>query len=469
MTECILKERGYFWWNEQCIPDGAFAPSGCVVGTLTVDGNGKSRLELDGVLDDGRNNRIETLFWQNLSKKCIQGILKDSNQSVLLLGLRSAGKRFTGNGISCENFEAASCLVGSQEFSPEELKFDKLEIKLTGFEEWLGLRNIKFSQSQTCISVEYNLPCADSYRLDDGTLKIKYENTGLGFDAYTSQTNKINFEEIAILQFEPTQRYLLDEMRNEYVLMQELFILLTGSNYSLDWPCLKIGNLSYRYYFEGYTRSVAVPRRYECLTEFSQLKSEFGSIVCKYKEKRNELRAGFNLYLAVRRGIDMYVEHRFVSLIWGLESMHREKPPEKNPKLEEKVKRIIGSINGEKDKCWLEGKLKHATEPQLKDRLLDLFSSFELPFGIDKGRLQLFCEECAKARNKVSHSGEISNNNNRDDLVGLDRKSAIFEYLYHAILLLEIGISPDLLEQDLSNVHYSTGAKYWLREALIGP
>lgn len=45
----ILQERGRFWWHEELIPSGYFAPESAITGLLTVEA-GKIALELDGIL-----------------------------------------------------------------------------------------------------------------------------------------------------------------------------------------------------------------------------------------------------------------------------------------------------------------------------------------------------------------------------------------------------------------------------------
>ena len=45
----ILEETGYFWWSDLTIPTGYVAPEAAVVGKLTIDEEGQSHLELEGV------------------------------------------------------------------------------------------------------------------------------------------------------------------------------------------------------------------------------------------------------------------------------------------------------------------------------------------------------------------------------------------------------------------------------------
>jgi hypothetical protein len=50
----ILEERGLFWSNDVPIPANCFAPNTPSSGVLRIDDEGRTELELDGVLDNGR-------------------------------------------------------------------------------------------------------------------------------------------------------------------------------------------------------------------------------------------------------------------------------------------------------------------------------------------------------------------------------------------------------------------------------
>ncbi|MEM5295437.1 HEPN domain-containing protein [Burkholderia sp. JPY481] len=261
------------------------------------------------------------------------------------------------------------------------------------------------------------------------------------------------------------------EMRDEYARLQELFILLTGTTFSLEWPRLIIGMTAYRYYYEGFERSTKAPTWDECWVNYIQVKSNFGSIVTALRRKREELGPGFYLYLGIRRGMKMYVEHRFVNLIWGLESLHRRKNKDKakETKLDAKIQRILDQVSGSNDKRWLEGQLKHAGEPSLKERLMDVLSS--LPFGFERKRIEVFCKSCADRRNDMSHfGGQREGSDYQEFMIDLVKKSEALAYLYHAVLLHEIGVDAAVIKANLlenePNAYRST---YALREVGLLP
>lgn len=455
MTKRILEERGLFWWHDDPLPANQFAPDSSIVGTVIIEENGVAFLELDGYFASSEGGPMASIMVQGQQfplEKAIQGKLKGSGQNILLLGLRRQGGRFSSNGISHEGFTASHCLVTDQAFPPTSrpLKFSALDVELTGLEEWLQLGNIELKRTSQRIWAKHRVPKADVHKLDDGTLTMRYDITGPWTGKSVRRMDKLDLVESVNLRLKLRRARTLPEMRDEYARLQELFILLTGTTFSLEWPRLIIGKTTYRYYYEGFERSTKAPTWDECWVNYPQVKNTFGSIVTALRRKREEFGPGFYLYLGIRRGMKMYIEHRFVNLIWGLESLHRQKNNDKakEDKLDAKIQRILDQVKGSNDKRWLEGQLKHAGEPSLKERLMDVLSA--LPLGFERKHMELFCKSCADRRNDMSHfGGQREGSDYREFMIDLVKKSEALSFLYHAVLLHEIGVDTTLIKENL--------------------
>lgn len=474
MSEKILEERGLFWWHDEPIPENQFAPDNCVAGTLTIAMDGSASLDLDGYLPN-EQGPFQVLSDQNKvfpPNTAIQGKLKGKkDNNVLLFKLRKSGSSFSTHGMSHERYVANACLVAQTSLptANRSLLFASLNVELKGLEQWLGLGNIGITRSRKRVTVKYRKPEDEVYTLSDGTLVLSYLAMGIwpGKSRLTYREDELNLVERAVLCYKPKKRRSLEEMIEQYSRIQELFILLTGSEYAIEWPWLTIGKSSYELYFRTLPRSTdEPPSRHECWTNFTQLRSNFGSLFDAWRRKREELGPGAYLYLGLRRGMKMFVEHRFVNLIWGLESLHRRKSVDTNvaAKLEKKIERILSQIEAQKDRRWLEGRLKNAGEPSLKERLLDIFSGLLLNF--DAKALDAFCSECANRRNDVSHYGGVRSEGSYSDFItDLDRKSSVLKVLYHAALLKEIGV-----EQELVSTHVRRPPSiFYLKQSNLSP
>ena len=99
----------------------------------------------------------------------------------------------------------------------------------------------------------------------------------------------------------------LENMRMEFGLFEDLFVLLTDSEYPLKWPTihLKDGKTkwAYKWYFLRVRPDEEPPKYYESPTNFIQLRAKFGDVVSAWLNKREKFGPGFYLYLAVRRGM----------------------------------------------------------------------------------------------------------------------------------------------------------------------
>jgi hypothetical protein len=185
-----------------------------------------------------------------LVTKCIQGLLKDSGERVLLSDLVRTGGRFSTNGISFEKFVAMNALVGDATFAHGEQapRFDTLEIPLSGFEEWLRLGSIKLSRADGNISASYEMPNDLTYACDDGSLVIV-------FDVDTDRsgmlgTHAFSLKESASLRLHLNRACPLGELQMQYGMFEDLLKLLTGSDYGLDWPRVSLADGSrYLWYF----------------------------------------------------------------------------------------------------------------------------------------------------------------------------------------------------------------------------
>lgn len=453
MKSTILEETGYFWWSDLTVPSGYLAPDAGVVGKLTIDEEGQSHLELEGVFPSELGPLAAFAGGESplLEGKRIHGILKGSNKTVRLSQLRRDGSHFKTNGISFERYAALQCLVGDGPFREmtEPMEFHRLTVELKGFEEWLWLRGITTERTESGITAAYIVPDKFTYQLDDGELQIVFGLMGPYRGKHHGSSLALT-EYAEIVQI-PHRALPLAGMQAQYVLFADLFLLLTGSDYSLDWPTLTCGEgdrpARFRLYFARHaSRAIEPPGPRQIWINFPQLREKFGELFANWRMRREQWGPGVYLYLGTRRSVSLYEEHRFIMLMWGLESLHRRRaqPVRGAEKLRAKVDRILSQVQQAKDKKWLERQLEHAAEPSLEQRV---FESLEgLPLDLDKDALRKFSAACAEKRNEISHYGGRRHDGTYDsELEELHKKSEALSNLYHILLLREIGIDDQRL------------------------
>src|SRR4051794_10800853 len=151
-----------------------------------------------------------------------------------------------------------------------------------------------------------------------------------------------------------------NDVTNYHDMLQDLFILMTESNHYLGWPRVALGSKTrYTLYYARIMGKDDAPRYFDCVVNFIQVRDRFGELLSNWWEKREKFGPGFGLYLGTRRGMQLYEEHRFIMLIWGIEAYHREKyGSARTESVQKKVAQILEKITSPKDKRWLEGRLR---------------------------------------------------------------------------------------------------------------
>jgi hypothetical protein len=442
----VLEERGLFWLSDQLVPDGQFAPDGSVTGLLSVDDDGYVSLELDGRFPH-KDGPFGVLSEQGKSPgKDIYGILRASNSRAILTGIIGSGGQVQTNGISHQCYVASDCLVGHFEFPMDgsALTYHTLEMELLGFEDWFWLRSIKVSRTDEGISAEYEQPPEVIYKNDSDTLTFDFAVTGT---VPFKTGDEFSIKEKVTLRLAVEQKQPLEELRDRFRYFEELLILLTDSEHRLQWPLIVLdADTKARWYFGRFRpqKAADTPKLHTCLTHFPKVRGTFGDIWSNWKRKREEFGPGFYLYLAMRRGLSLYSEHRFVNLIWGIEAFHRKKYPTDPAPMAQRIDRIVAQIADEKDRRLVSQRLKHAHEPALAARIFEIFDT--LPIKLESKRLRAFADACAVARNDISHYGTHRGPGSHSDFVlDLDKKSRALSTLLHCLILEEIGVPDDIL------------------------
>jgi hypothetical protein len=460
----ILEERGLFWWADEIVPETQFAPDSCIPGFVIIGDDGQSRLELDGYFPSPHGPMTPMVRQGQLIGKDIQGLLKTSNKRVILSGLTGNGGQFKSNGVSYERYIAKQCLVADGSVDPAAMHtFKEIIVPLAGFEEWLRLTGIKVASSERTVSIKYKQPKGAVYPFAGGKLVIQVESELSSSGNIFGQA--LSLKETASMSFRFREYLALKDLIAQYKMLEDLILLLTGSDHPLAWPWVASGqHARYRLYFPkiGIKAASSPPAAHECVTSFVQLQERFGDIWSDWKKKREAFGPGFYLYLGTRRGSGQYIESRFVNLIFGLEAFHRKKYPSSGTtKLDAKIERILAQISLAKDKRWLAEILERIKDqPPLGQRLYVTLK--EAPLGLDETRLKNFCEACAKLRNDISHFGgrrhdEMPYN---DFILDLENKSQALANLYQALLLHEIGVGTTIIKTWLFDSFGSFPIKY---------
>jgi hypothetical protein len=446
----MLSDRGLFWWSDTPTPADQFAPEQGVSGLLTISETGRIKIELDGVLPNplGRWAVME----QGAVKggRSISGILMSENKHVLVTDVHRNGGRVQTNGLSRESFIALYCLISQQKIAPHH-RFRALTFDLSGFEEWFFIGRPNVSLSPRGIVIRQREKPDLRFRGAAGTLVLErrghIEQVGRGGSDRTTVTER------ARLIFRPVRAMDTTSAVNTYAAVQDLFILLTDSEFPMATPQVKLHRgQTANFYFGRSNQTETDADLHRGVAHFPAIETSFGSIFFSWLEIRGKIGAGTYLYLATRRGLDIYEEHRFLNLMTGLEAFHRNLVGD-GDKTEylQKVERILSQLDPGKDRRWLSKRLTNLGGPSLEKRVVALLG--DVPAPLEQKVLKAFLILCARVRNQIAHEGRSADADaSGQPLNWLASRSAILSRLYHAKLLLEIGLPRAMVERWLDTV-----------------
>lgn len=442
LKDDLLDSRGYFWWGDEPQPKRGFWPGTAVAGALKIAASGLIRLSLDAPLSSmSKGEFIMSILNREPITRPICGVLHGSNKYVRLTDIERDGANANFEGPSNEAMLAGCCLIGIKPFSAtKEPQFGSIEMSLEGYEEWLHLRSINVVKTRRSVTARYIGPADRAWALSAGKLKLTYDLS----QPAPGRRSKLFLKEIPRLRFSRNQKFTVDEAMRLSVRLEDLIILLTDSERGLDFPTLRDRrNGSPISIF--YRRAQRLEKEFDlfrCWAPFPRIADHFGTIVEGWLTKHQFFGPGFHLYVGNRRRIQLYPEHRFASLVWGLEALHRRNTaPKVNSALGAKITRILGQIGDAKDRNWAGLQLKNAGEPNLASRIFDLVNT--LPLGLDTRELQAFANRSADRRNDLAHFGGMRQPGQYETfLEDVLRLSETLDLFYHAKLLQEVGV-PD--------------------------
>lgn len=443
MPDLIVNRRGYFWRGDLPVPEGQFAPDDCINGALTIDSNGSIELSLNGVMQV--SDEKQRLPQHPLPPDfVVAGILFETNERIRLYDVMPNGGHWSTNGPRSENLSPLMCLVGTPgpalDVNPLQIK--SFSFPLAGYEDWLRLGNVVTQTTETGFTLSYSRPKNLAYQLSDGALEIIFdcdvERSGFRY-------SPPRLEEYVYLKYAPIVACSVNRAAEISRFFDDLFLLLTNIDDHLQWPEINASNdqrFKLYYYRVPQARKSDSPHL-DLWTTFPSIKEQLGSLVDEWLKKREELGAAFYMYTGTRRASSIYSEHKFMSFVQGLESLHRQTTVADN-NLDERIGRILAQVQDSKDKRWLKGLLKNAHEPRLEQRSFEVLS--KLPIAFLEKELRQFTKRCADRRNDISHfAGTRSGAQQREFYDELQLLTQPLDYLYHAVILQEIGLSEEVL------------------------
>lgn len=462
----VLDERGMFWWFEESHGNTNSLETS-IHGALTISEEGHINLQLEGSL--WFENPEVGFHWDESrwlpNEKRIAGRLGEFGDHgyVLLCSLVRTDYSLAEDKPGRQSYEAALCFKSDSpfpgDFDPDSLH--GLRIGLEGLEEWLQLNSIQADyESRVGDHTEFKVSYKNyKFEYEVQRAKVSIENLIIGVPLFRLSDlprSEVNIRQTNWLVYTPAEQNTLSELRAAFLRIEELIALLLGQYFRLDWPIFVGTSGEFESWYTLYSfrgpKGERLPHAVFFWATFTLLRHTFGDLLGRWQTNVEKYGAGYELYIASMRTPLPHPEHEFVNLVWAIESVHRSWQREGTESahvvslkttIEEILKRFAEPVDKQLMK-WLKGKLKYAYDPTLEERIVETFN--RLPLGIDVGQLRSFAKRCATRRNDISHEGGRRPGESLESFEAEIRELGdALRYLFHALVLHEIGIGSDVL------------------------
>jgi hypothetical protein len=127
------------------------------------------------------------------------------------------------------------------------------------------------------------------------------------------------------------------------------------------------------------------------------VEESFGSTLAAWIDFKRKHPTACSHFMTTLLRQDIYLEHRFVTLIWAFEVLHRGLFPSDHRNLEERVSEVMtvleGKLNSRKRE-WVERKLSRLEEISLEQRIDELLE--DLPIAATREAVRRFAGSLEK-------------------------------------------------------------------------
>ena len=444
-----------------------------VYGTLGILENGRTEIELDGVMPTDQHPFVENLSHIE-PRSDISGLNIRSNEYFCLVSPRVIARSSSSSGFSHQKWSSFLCLVrAGSPFKSQMPKYSSLRISLCGFEEWLGVQGSmpKFKRGPR-VQLKHTGQKDVVYKLDDGSITIEFN---LNVSISNPSGTKTTLTEEACLIYRFKIQRDVNSIFQVHRDLNDILLLVTDRERGLAWPAIKHRRekLWTSVYFEISNRGQDMVTRADCWTYFPQIKQDFGRILNTWRVRFSESRPAFYLYGGTRRQESIYTEHKFINLVWGLEALSNPTYQiTSNKKLLAKVDRIRSLIEKSQlkssDKSMAIRNINYALLPTLADRLIEIIGSLDV--NINSVKIKTFAEKCAEIRNSLSHEGGARPGESYSDFIqNVVNMSIALDVIYHLKLLQELGLSAIYIDAILNKIFLFNQVRARLRLGDLEP
>lgn len=416
-------------------------------GILTIQDGGRIELELVGTFHDDfvDSPKISRILGE---------VEKDGD--VTLDSCFYIHRNISFGGISKSRIFANTLYSGIHLEGNEPILITSFRFAIEGLDEWLRISGISatYTQEFDNVTLSYNKMDPLLYQVTDIMhLSINYSWSIPGSEFFKSATiTHKNYFELE------TETPMEVSIFKKYAHQISTFVgLAVDLNVSICDVTIKSKFIEQEI-APGRSRQVPIRLYYQAanfldkapkiddlnfLFLFPYIREDFALYVSEWFRAYETISPALNLYFSTKNNAQKYLDGKFLALAQGLETYHRRTTNiQIMPETEyESIKKELLNTCPKERREWLAGRLAHANEITLANRLRELISEFEPVFG-DGEAINQFIRKVVDTRNYFTHYDDalIKRAVQGIDLWPLCQQMEAF---FQMVLLRRIGFSKE--------------------------
>lgn len=263
----------------------------------------------------------------------------------------------------------------------ESLLFESAYIKFTFLDKWLDVGGYEISSDsdfENDISVKYKLPEAIIFYEDE---QVKFSFLFQYYSPLFTPTHDCQITQESLIQIEHKSTFSLDVFWGYVAAIKSFLTLAFFSEPNIEKLSFKKEETVFKTIYDGQNKSEPKPKshRRHFLFDYKTIQAECSTIFCKWYELNKSIEPVMNILLEMFGTRNIISENKFLNVMQAIETFHRRtrnNKKEDDSSFQSKISEII-SASPEDHKAWLKEKLLYSNEPNLKERLEELFSEID--------------------------------------------------------------------------------------------
>ena len=378
-------------------------------------------------------------------------------------------QNFQSSGFTTSTIRSRIVFRGVGYDAEDEITFSEIKFSLEGLDEWLWISGIDVDHNLGTDrwqkgSVHYEPPKEIQFRLsDDMKMIFGFEmSVPTGFSITEARISQRAYIRLKSKKLRPLNDflYLINKIQQFFCFAIDKTISLksvTGFSSEIT-SGEKNREVPINIYYRSTLYSDKTPEihRHDMLLSYRDINDKLEETLSNWLQNHDSFKEAFNEYFAAKYGAYEYLEGEFLSLVRGIEVLHR-KSSQDTEMPEEQFENLVNGIlenTPQEKRGWIMGKLKYANELSLRKRMKEMLEPFQHLYG-DKKKQNSFISKVVNTRNYLTHfDGNLAEDAAKgNDLWTLSIKLEALFQLYFLKLIGMDSTSIDNVVRENRNLH----------------